>query len=647
MSTPFTIESFRGGLNTFDPPTSLAKDQVVEAINVELVDATCGGRRLGHSAITLPATVTGRDGVYKMHRHLPTTDESAAQLWLLSATVSLVLGLSYKNDAVWTDVALTDTPDTAIASILGFQMVSLHGKLYCAYKSASDRLHVYDGSSFRRVGLATPAAPSVGNSGAGALNGKRFYRVRYTVMSGSTVLRRSEASPVTSFTPTQNVRITKPASIGEGETHWEVEASTNNADFYRITQVVVGTTTYDDTTVFNTGYNTASNTLSEDAGDYTVFPSGKFLVVDNDRLLVIGSWTLAAEASRVRWSPPTLDPGVGSDERMKLETDPFLDLDTYQGGEVTGAVAANGVIYVFKWGHIYRLVRSGSGNKAYEAVNITTTLGAIPGSVVVGEDPSGNPAVYFIDRNVGPCMIGIGGQMRVGLDIKKIWDTRSTAASVNVLTRGVYFSDKRQVRWAFTESGQSVTSKGLWLHTDRMEVSREGGRRGWTTATGPSVSGIWDMILYSDNVESGAARSSRLVPLVSRSDATAQHHVLIGESGTTDDGTQYAASIRSRPFIFGGGVNKFGVRGAAIIADAAANVTIDMMLRRDFGKETTPSVTASLSPTGAESLVIAQIDNIVMSEARALDIRIADSGPATGTWKVQQLTLIPRQEQQS
>jgi hypothetical protein len=152
-------------------------------------------------------------------------------------------------------------------------------------------------------------------------------------MSGSTVLRRSEPGATLTFAPSgtkTGAVITKPASIGESETHWEIEASTDNANFYRLAQTVVGTTTYTDTVALGTGYAT-SGTLSADTGDYTRIPSGKFLVSDDDRLVIAGSWENADYASRIWWTPVYGDTtGVGNDERLEMDTDPFLDLDGFK-----------------------------------------------------------------------------------------------------------------------------------------------------------------------------------------------------------------------------------------------------------------------------------------------------------------------------
>src|SRR5690606_5003066 len=105
----------------------------------------------------------------------------------------------------------------------------------------------------------------------------------YTVQSVGTTLRRSEPSASQSFTPSGSgtaARVTKPATISEGETHWEIEASTDNVNFYVIATQAVGTTTYNDSADPDTY---SDNPLSEDIGDYTLLWSAKFLSVDEDR----------------------------------------------------------------------------------------------------------------------------------------------------------------------------------------------------------------------------------------------------------------------------------------------------------------------------------------------------------------------------
>lgn len=649
MPQPITLSSFRGGLNQFDPPTALPNDQVTEATNVEFVGASLGSRRKGHSALTLPAFLTAYTAVYKMHRHLPSSDESESELWVLAGTPGVGATLGYKSGSTWTEVSLIDTPATTEAALTQVRFQTLHGKLFIAYDSAVDRLHVWDGTSLRRAGLGTPAAaPTGANSGVGTFSGTRYYRIRYTVQSGGTTIRRSEPSAVLTHAPSGSgtgVTVTKPATISESETHWELEASLNNADFYRIATTAVGTATATDTTAFATGY-AAAGTLSEDAGDYTVIPSVKFLAADQDRLLVGGSFEDEELASRVQWTPVQLDLGVGNDERLQSDVDPFLDLDGFEGGEMTGLIN-NGTVYASKWSHTYRIVRTNQLQPAYNAIPVSKTTGAVPGSVVAGNDPAGNPAVFALDLRLGPIMMGVGGQIQVGQDIRPIWEGRTTSTAVNILARGVYYPNTRQVRYAYTEAGQTGTSSGLTLHVNEMQVTREGGRRGWVEFDGDAYTNVTDMILYADNVESGSARSTNLKPLVSRSGDADSHHILLADDGTTDDGVAFAASIVSKPLLLGGGSTQFGVTEGTLVATAAANTTVDVTLIRDFGKESNPVEDVSLAPEGSETHVIVDRDDLVMSESKAIQVKVADSDPSLGQWAAHQIVLSLRTEQQT
>jgi hypothetical protein len=102
----------------------------------------------------------------------------------------------------WADVTVDDAISTKPQDVVG---VTLNGKRFMAYDSTQDRLHVYDPNlaspRVRRVGLATPAAPTAADTGgAGAYAAvQRWYRVRWLQWTGGVVIRRSEPSTSTSF----------------------------------------------------------------------------------------------------------------------------------------------------------------------------------------------------------------------------------------------------------------------------------------------------------------------------------------------------------------------------------------------------------------------------------------------------------------
>jgi hypothetical protein len=165
----FLIDSLRGGLNIVDPAASLPKDACTVANNVEFFNSTLGERRLGCTGIDLPATLVAdanMEAVTFLYRHLPTNSESDAELWLLAQKLDGSVGRLFRNTYAggWSEIAwptsgiVTDTP--VATGLIEMRMQSLHGKLFVAYKSAIDRLHVWDGTTFRRAGLREPDAPT-------------------------------------------------------------------------------------------------------------------------------------------------------------------------------------------------------------------------------------------------------------------------------------------------------------------------------------------------------------------------------------------------------------------------------------------------------------------------------------------------------
>lgn len=640
----FTLSSLRGGLNDHDPEFSLQPDQSVESINVEYYQSTLGERRRGSDAISLPAGITAEAMVSFLYRHLPTADEGAAELWALATTVGVSKSLQRKT-TVWAAVTFSDTFTNT--GVYPFQVAaqSAHGKLFLAYKSDQNRLHVWDGTVMRRAGLAPPtAAPTAADTGVGTFATTRYYRVRETVKSGVTTLRRSEPSPVLTKAPSgtgTGLIVTKPADMGESATHWELEASLDNANFYLIATTVVGTATVTDSVSAVTGY-AAGGTISPDSGDYTVIPSGKLLAMDEDRLVIGGNNEDPALGSRITWTTVYGDPGAGNDERIPIASNNFLDLDGYDGGELTcmsGPI--DGSIYVAKWGHFYKLTRTGQRASAYNAISLTRQRGALPGSFVEGTDQVGRPCLYFLDPKVGPGRIGPSGLIFAGRDITETWK-RVNINATQVVSRGLFYPDSNQVRWCVAVDGSNTPNFEIVLQVNECVETADGLRRGWTTFTGPSTHAL-AMCLFATNIDSGIARNLTLKPFIGVA-GVASDQVQMTDTGDDDNGTAYVATVTSRPFILAGLMNKFGITAGALLATANALATVRITLDRNFGLET-KSVDVNLAPSAAlEDPVIKQIDNLSLSELFALQVTFTDTASPV-RWELHRLDLGPRAEE--
>lgn len=639
----FRIVSLRGGLNNSDPPTSLPDDQCTVASNVEWVESMLGERRRGCDAITVTGGLVGHDKVPFLFRHLPTNDESEAELWALGVTGTSSAALVRKTTS-WGTVTIGDTATLTGVFPFRWQAVSLHGKLFLAYKSNVSRLHVADGAgatALRRVGMAAPgAAPTGANDGSGTFAGTRYYRVREVVLSGSVVLRRSEPSAVLTFSPSGSgtgVVVTKPADAGESATHWELEASTDNANFYRIARTVVATTTVTDTTALVPGYASATGAvLSEDVGDYTLIGSARYLIADEDRLVFGGDYEDTSRASRVGWTPVYNADGVGNDERIELDTDPTLDLDGFEGGPLTGlSKPVNGAFLAFKFSHTYKLVRSGKRTRAYEVFNITKERGALHGSVVEGVDQMGRPCVYALDPEIGPWRYGSGGPMACGEDIRETWATLNVNAT-QVVCVSLYDRLKRQVHWWIATGNANVPDTHIVLQVNLTREAEDGVRRGWSIWTGPSAA-VLSACLFSDNIDAGIARNRTLRPFYGM---TGNGLIWRGDTGSDDNGTAYEAQLITKPYTpFSSILHHVEVKSGALLATAMANASIDVQAIRDCGLEAIAVPGVAFDPTGVETQVIKALDDLSFSELRTLQIEFVDVASPGGRWELNELAL--------
>lgn len=636
------ITSTEGGFST-KSPTSLFENQCTTATNVEWVKSKCGERRLGATAISKGglSALVNIDNIFYMYRHLPTTDLGDAELWAFGLEGSTVK--AFKKTTSWAEVTIVDAFTVDGTSEYQMQCQTLHGKLFIAYNSSVDRLHCWDGSVWRRTGHGTPAAPTAADAGGDTdYSGTRYYRVRYTTQSGGVTLRRGEAGAVLTHTPDgahTSVTITKPASISENETHWELEASTDNINFYVLATTVVGTTTVSDTTVIATGYGAYE--LAPDAGDYTAIPSVKFLSADDDRLMGGGSWETAAYASRVVWTPVLADPnGVGNDERLEWDTDPYRDLDNYEGGALTNLSSnVNGYIYTSKFSHFYQLVRTRKRAQAYDVIPITKQRGALPFSFVPALDNAGIACLFAVDPDVGPVYVGgRAGIETCGSDLYQFWqDNRSTILSYKGGSgfRGLFFPEKKQVRW-----WQGNATLSIVLHTQHMRATDEGFRGGWSSWTGNSSASVLAMCLFSSNIDSNTTRDTILKPFIGRSDGS----IWITDTGSQDNGSAYIAEIASRQFVRNNLIDQFEIMEGALLAKAISSSQITVAVyanKSDLGLVGKAGQTVSLAGlAGDGTWVVRKVDDIGNAESNTVYVYWGDGAlTQSAQWQIEQIVL--------
>ena len=633
------IPSFRGGINQDDAPMGLQADQVESALNVEFDEAMLGQRRLGCMTYALTSSgLADETAVVHINEFCSTNDVAAAQKWAIAATPGTSTTFAKETSGTWAEVTPDDAPTNTSPNVYAFTSQPLNALMFFAYPSAQDRLHVWDGTYLRRTGLAAPGnAPTVANTGAGTYAATiRYYRVRFVERNaGGTVVRRSEPSAEVSFTPSGTgtaARVTRPSDTSEHATHWELEASSDGDFFYLIATTIMATTTADDSTnLATTGY-AAVGTESPEIGEYDLQPSAKYVLADQDRLIGLGHWTNTAQQSRVWWTPVYSDPGAGNNERLPLSTggDNYVDLDNFEGGAITGgSLTIGGTIYIFKWGAIYRLTRTGDINHAYDVECLTKSRGALPGSIVAGTDELGRQCVYFLDPYIGPCSVGPAG-LRDITGMCVTWDRVTNTASTLVQARGCFYPLRRQVKWWIAIDGNTTPNYGLVLQTNYLRPSTEspGAVAGsWAQFNGLiskiTAVGMWHERTIENGIE--ALRYRPFIGMPVQSGILAAEMIQRTDATDLDNATAYSASIVSRPFVLAGLQNQWEVMCASLLATASSTASFKVSCKRDFGVETSTARTQTLTPSAAnEPYVIRNMDDLFMAEAKTIQFVFQD-----------------------
>lgn len=626
------ITGLSAGLNNTDSSSALAEDECTVAENAEFFYSSCGERRNGCGPMDITGSALNTEAeVVFLTQWLPTNKVLEPEYLAVAATPGVSATWARRSvSGVWSEVIPPADCELDLVEggdIYAITSQSLNGKLFLAYpNTGQDRLQVWDGIAIRNSGLKPigAATPVVASEGSGTFAATRYYRTRYVVKSGSVVLRRSEPSHIALFPPPgtgAGARVNRTVLLNDGETDWEVEASLNNVDFYRIATLGIGTLFYDDTTSDTVGY-AAEGILSEAIDTYHPIHSAKFLAIEGDRLIVGGHQSDLSKQSLVGWTPVQNDPGVGNDERLPFGPNNTVNLDNYDGGPLTGvAPGALGTWYAFKWKRIYRFSRTGNFVRAYENVTLSSTSGAIEGSIVQGVDENGVNCLYFLDPSQGPTRLGSNG-LQVIVGLRETWKRVNLRAG-KVVARGIYYADKQQVHWWLSVDGNDQPSLKIVLQVTEIHSKKVAGGNGvgggWSTATGRIAEALCVAIFTEIVSIAGVVQVSNR-PFIG---LTAPDFIQRCDVESTDAGVPYRTVIRTRPYIAAGLLNQWGAMTAALLATANVGSSVVISFIRDFGVES-QSRTTNLVPVGAETEVIKAFDDLVISEAVTIQVEIAD-----------------------
>lgn len=619
------ISSLRGGQNDDDPASNLKDDECVLARNVEFFYSALGERRLGCGPVTITSSHLDDEDIMVHVSQWPiTNDILEQQIFAISATPTVSSTVATRTNLVWAEVnTIKDALNTSVPAIYEITTQPLNGLLFVAYRSSEDRMHVWDGTNLRRTGFAQPNPPTAADTaGAGTYTGVRYFRVRMKAMSGSDAIRLSEPSTTLTFTPNgakSGAIITQPVTLpGEGETHWVIEASTDNVLFYQIQTLIIATTTYTDSTVYATGYS-SQGPVSEQIGDQDNIPSAKFIAVDGDRLVFGSHWTDESQMSTIGWTPVQSDPGTGNSERLPLDIDNTANLDNFAGGPLTGISGSDfGTWYAFKFNRIYRMTRTTDIDNAYFILCLSISRGAIEGSIVRGYDESGSSCIYFLDPLIGPSRVGSFGIQTIN-GLRDTWSTVNLDASA-VVARACFYPFKQQVHWWIATDGNDRPNFKIVVQVNELRaVAGDAVGRGLTTWTGRiTEAACCAIITESVSIDSVSSISER--PWVGLSEPDFLQRC---DTEDEDAGVAYVATVRTKPYILAGQLNFWGGMMASLLAMANSLYSIKVKFIRDFGLETN-TVTTDLAPAASETQVFKVLDDLRMSEAKSIQVEFTD-----------------------
>lgn len=628
------ISDLTGGRNGFDPVLTIPDDQAKDMVNVDLWSGALGNKRQGATALGVTFSSGGpfAGPIGSLIRHVPGDDETAAELWAIDTGSAARFG-RLAAATTWTEATLKDN---MAAAANGFNVfgASLGGMLFLAYKNlGGNRLHVWDPNlgtpKVRRVGIGTPNSATGASIGGGALGFTRFYRVRDVLLNGTDVRVRSEASASVSVTiaASSGVRITKGAATNEDETHWELEAADAAAGpWYRIARTVIGTTTFDDTSA-----TISTVDLSPSTGINNPPPSAKFILATDARIIMANGWETSGgyvtpKNNRIWFTPVIGDNDVGDLER--IPTGRYLDVDaaiTGLGGPIKG------IIYVFSYRQIWRLVPTGDATSPYVKFAETPGIGCITQkSIITAEDENGSPCLYFLSHR-GPYRIGANGMQYLGSDVEDIWNDSPVInlAASNSVANGLYHAVKHQVWWNIA-TGSSDTPNVRIVFDTRLgrTMAADSIRKGWVQHTGSSVNSFAS-VMFANTV--GATMSRDLKPYIAQS-GTAR--IWKCDSSATDDGgTAFQAYIDTKEYAPVGLNQNCELDEPHLIAEVASGVTITVTASTDFGLRTTDGIgTCLLTAAGSETAVHKKIEGFQTSGISTVSYRIGDASAVSNHW---------------
>lgn len=637
------LVDFSGGLNSAEPPDTILAGQFPDARNLEY-KRTKGLQRRRGSVENITSTIpfNASSSIVSLFKHTPGASDATAELWGIDNGASPVVARLAAGTS-WSAALTHSDAISAAADARFYRGVSFNGKLFLFYNSAVDRLHCWDGTSVRRVGIATPSAPTAANTGAGAYAAVlRYYKVQFRRVDAFSI-GYSPLSASVSFTPSgagTAARVTRPSLPGDSETEWLVWGSLDDVTYYLISgAIATGTTTFDDSTA-PISYVTVSPTYAgfPTQSDYFTQPiSAKFGMVDVQQLLLGGSHESTALSSTIYYTPALNTTGYNVTDDERIPSTNRIDVEPQLGGGLTGLGGPIlGTPVAFKASRMYLLNPTNDPTLPYTVQLLSDTVGCVAyQGIVLAEDENGAPALYFPARR-GYYRYGSGGLEYLGKDIEDLWATVNFDATYGITAD--YHAEAGQI-WIFLPvSGGSTPSVLIKFHVELGQRAANGTVRGGWTRDDGNVASSSAVCVFADTL--GATMSTRKKPYVAKVASGGRVYKADHTTNRDDnDAVAYTAYLVTRPVEQGIG-DEIGVQNVYLQGIADSSVTLDVGLRKDFASSDDVTQTAAFGTTRAR-VVSAGLE---LSECDVVQVRVADQSALNQHWQLDRIGLRVRQE---
>jgi hypothetical protein len=344
-------------------------------------------------------------------------------------------------------------------------------------------------STWRLLGANPPAAaPTLAVVvGGGALSAGIYKYVctfRYRHTRGNSVVTASlttadiesnssavATSPATALN--DRITVTLPATSPEsGHDRVYIYRTLVDTDgpFFYVTDVANGTATVTDGAADSDiavndqppdGISRDPNTIPPNKLDFLTLFAGRIWAVEMQYLTdtsgrIIGTVGTSRVIHTKRFRRNDLD----VDQCENIDAWPF---DLFVGGSepITGMLARNGRLYVFKATEIYVIAGTVDDGDLTVEGPILTGVGAMRDSII-----QRGPSIYFWDQAAGPQRFDGAGYEPIGLDIQPTWDADRDAG---FYPRAVFADPRnREVHWCLTN-----LSLAPGTQIDQLELRKE------------------------------------------------------------------------------------------------------------------------------------------------------------------------------